>query len=73
MELNVGVFLHCRLQGVGRLGKEHVAAFLVFGEVHRLTHLEISQLRLVGAGNPCGLVERNRLVAARGVVLVQQA
>ena len=72
MELDVGIFLHRHLQSVGRLGQEHVAAILVFGEIQSLTHLEISQLLLVFAGNPCGLVERNGLVATRGVILMQQ-
>ena len=72
MELDVGIFLHGHLQSVGRLGQEHVAAILVFGEIQSLTHLEISQLLLVFAGNPCGLIERNGLVATRTIVLMQQ-
>jgi len=36
MELNVRILLHRHLQGVGRLGQEHVAAFLVLGEVTAL-------------------------------------
>ena len=64
MELNVGVFLHGHLKGVGRLGQKHVATFLVLGKVQSLAHFEISQLGFVVAGNPCGLIERNRLVTA---------
>ena len=72
MELNVGILLHGHLEGVRRLGKEHISAVLVFGEIQGLTHLEISELRVIVARNPRGLVKRNRLITARSIVFVQE-
>ena len=72
MKFDVGIFFLGDLQGVWRLGQKHIPAFLVLGEVHRLPCLEIIQLRLVGAGDPSGLIKRDRLVTAGGVVLMQE-
>ena len=52
MELDVGVFLHGHLEGVGRLGKEHVPTLFVLGEIQGLAHLEVGELGLVIARNP---------------------
>ena len=73
MELNIGIFLHRHLQGIGRLGQKHVPTLFVLSQIQGLAHLEVGELCFVGAGNPCGLVERNRFITARGIVLVQQA
>ena len=57
MELDVGVFLHGHLKGVGRLGQEDIAAFLVLSQIQGLAHLEVGKLGFVSASNPGGLVK----------------
>ena len=52
MELDVGVLLHGHLQGVWRLGQEDVPTLFVLSQIQGLTHLEVSELGLVRAGDP---------------------
>lgn len=59
-------------ESVARVGEEHVAAVLVDGHVGVFAAFEIGQLRGVVAVDPAGFVNRDRLPAARGIVLVLQ-
>ena len=72
VELDVGIFLHGHLQGVGRLGMDDVPTLFVLSQIQGLTHLEVGELRLVRAGDPSGLLKRDRLIAAGSIVLMQQ-
>ena len=60
-------------QGVARVGQEDVASVLVHGHVGVLAALEVGQLCGVVALDPAGLVDRDGLPAACGVVLVLEA
>lgn len=57
-------------ESVARVGEEDVAAVLVDGHVGVLAAFEVGQLRGVVALDPAGFVDRDRLPAAGGVVLV---
>ena len=70
MKFNVGIFFLSDLQSVGRLGQKHVPSLFVFCQVHGLPRLEVVQLCLIRAGDPGGLVERDGLIAARGIILM---
>ena len=72
MEADILEVLLRESQPVAGVGEENVAAVLVHGHVGVLAALEVGQLRGVVAVDPAGLVDRDRLPAARGVVLVLQ-
>ena len=72
MELNVGILLHSHLECIRRLSQEHIAAVLVLGKIEAFAHLEIGELLLIVARDPCSLVKRDGLITAGGVVLMQQ-
>ena len=72
MEADVLEILLREGEPVARVGEEYVAAVLVDSHVGVLAAFEVGQLRGVVAVDPAGFVDRDRLPAACGVVLVFQ-
>ena len=73
VEADVLEILLRQRQPVARVGEEDVAAVLVDGHVGVLAALEIGQLPGIVTFDPARLVDRDRLPAALGAVLVFQA
>ena len=72
MEADVFEILLCQGEPVARVGEEYVAAVFVDGHVGVFAAFEVGQLRGVVAVDPAGFVDRDRLPAACGAVLVLQ-